>query len=286
MSLSSLYLDAFAEVARQKSFSAAAKKLNVTQSALSQRVLNLEEEIGFTLFVRDPAGVRLTELGQKLLRYCQSKELLETEFLSGLRTQDQKTLGGVIRIAGFSSVTRSVILPALAELVRSHPLLELDLRTNELRELPQLLATGATDFIVLNQPLEKQGLTSHLLGYELNVLIQGTGKNAAEDVYLDHDEEDSMTHDFFRHQGRKNPPLKRRYLDEIYAIVDGVRLGLGRAVIPKHLIEGAKGIEIVSGLKPLRTPVYLCYYTQAYYSRLQTAVIEKLVSDLPTRLSE
>ena len=60
--------------------------------------------------------------------------------------------------------------------------------------------------------------------------------------------------------------------------------GLGRAVIPLHMAEQVKGLEIVSGLKPLRVPVYLAYYSQAFYTRLQKAVIDTVKTEVPAYL--
>ncbi|HMN68788.1 MAG TPA: LysR family transcriptional regulator, partial [Bdellovibrionales bacterium] len=125
MSLSSLYLDAFSEVAKLKSFSKAAQKLNVTQSALSQRVLNLEKDLGSSLFIRDPSGIRLTELGQRLLRYCHSKSLLEAEFMEALKPDEGKGLSGLIRVGGFSTINRSVILPIMTGVLKEHPLVNI-----------------------------------------------------------------------------------------------------------------------------------------------------------------
>ena len=65
MSLSSLQIDAFLAVCETKSFTAAAAKLHITQSALSQRIKNLEDELGSTLFVRESTGVRTTDLGER-----------------------------------------------------------------------------------------------------------------------------------------------------------------------------------------------------------------------------
>jgi DNA-binding transcriptional LysR family regulator len=280
MSLSSLYLDAFAEVARQKSFSQAAKKLNITQSALSQRVINLEQEIGSSLFVREPSGVLLTELGQRLLRYCQSKESLEDEFLAHLKAPNEKSLSGLVRIASFSSITRSLILPVLSDLVKDHPGVRMDIRIGEIRDLPGLLSTGATDFIFGNQPLEKNGVENHHLGNEENVVVQASGKKVREDVYLDHDEEDRTTFDFFKSQGRKTLEFKRDYFDEIETILEAVRLGIGRAVVPVHLIKGIKGIEAVSGFKSQKSPVYLSYYTQAFYPALHQELIGRFQEEI------
>jgi len=283
MSLSSLHLDAFTEVARLRSFSQAAKKLNVTQSALSQRVLNLEEELGSSLFIRETSGIRLTDLGQRLLRYCHSRGLLESEFMESLHSAGSPSLSGLVRVAGFSTVNRSVLLPLFAEFLREHPGVNIEMRTQELRDLPGLLFSGAAEIILTTSIINKQDVECHLLGLEENVLIQSTNKNARRDWYLDHDEEDTTTQDFFKAQTKKSPVLKRNFLGDIYSIIDGVRLGVGRAVVPQHLIRDAKGIEVVRGQTPLKTPVYLCYYTQAFYTELQkslTALLQARVGKL------
>ncbi len=285
MSLSSNYLDAFFAVARERSFSLAAKKLHITQSALSQRVLNLEQEVGSTLFIRESSGVRLTELGQRLLRYCHSKDLLEAEFISSLQSTSPNSLSGIVRIAGFSTIIRSVVVPIVAELTQEHSQLQIEIKNQELRELPAILTSGEADFIFLNRCLEKQGVENHLLGYEENVLIQSTSKGARENIYLDHDEEDTTTFDFLKAQGRKVPSFKRSYLDEIYSIIDGVRHGIGRAVVPLHLVEGTKGIEVVKGYKSLKVPIYLNYYSQAFYTDLQKVTLDLFTKKFPKYLN-
>lgn len=280
MSLSSLQLDAFAAVARHGSFSLAAKKLHLTQSALSQRVLNLEAELGSGLFLRETAGVRLTELGRKLLRYCETRASMEAEFL---HPASGTSLRGLVKVGAFSSISRSVVLPVLAAFAKENPELKVDLRNKEMRELPPLLSSGAVDLIFLNQPWEKQGLENLLLGHEVNVLVQSS-RGGREDIYLDHDEEDPTTHDFFRLQGRNPPPPGRSYLDEIYSVLDGVKLGLGRTVVPLHLAEGQPGLEIVKGYKPMKVPVYLTYYAQAFYTDLQKALLARIKKEVPPRL--
>src|SRR5690606_24636694 len=103
MSLSSKQLAAFLGVTREGSFSLAAQRLHITQSALSQRVRQLEEELETGLIIRDAAGLQLTPAGEELLRYCQVRESLETEALSRI-SSTQSSSGGTIRIGGFSSV--------------------------------------------------------------------------------------------------------------------------------------------------------------------------------------
>lgn len=54
-------------VAKERSFTKAAKRLNISQSAVSEQVKLLEEEVGFTLFRRTPRGIDLTERGRTFL---------------------------------------------------------------------------------------------------------------------------------------------------------------------------------------------------------------------------
>jgi len=174
MSLSSLHLDAFTEVARLKSFSKAAQKLHITQSALSQRVLNLENEIGSSVFIRESSGVRLTELGQRLLRYCQSKNSLEVEFMESLAAGASKELHGVICITGFSTINRSVVMPMFSELIKNNPRVNLQVRTDEIRNIPGKLYSGATDLVLTIEPIKKHEVENHQVGTEVNVLIQSS----------------------------------------------------------------------------------------------------------------
>ena len=282
MSLSSLQLDAFAAVSRCLSFSRAARELHVTQSALSQRISNLEEHLGLTLFVRDRSGVRLTEPGLRLVRYCESKIGLEQELLGEIKAGDSTEIAGRLRIAGYSTVVRSLLLPRLADLLRTHPNVGLEFELAEMRDLPGKLLRGESEFIVLDHRLERAGVEATVIGEEQYVLIESSAYRGRVSVYLDHDSDDTMTERFFKHQGKAAvPPMvqkrSRSFLDEIYAIIDGVRLGLGRAVVPRHLLGKSAGVRVVAGYRPLRVPVVLHHFTQPYYSRLSQHALKALL---------
>ncbi len=286
MSLPSNQLDAFVSVAKSLSFSGAAKMLNITQSALSQRILNLESELGSTLFIRESSGIRLTDLGQRLLRYCSMKDSLESEFLDHLRAENKATLGGIIRIGGFSTVVRSVLIPSLNQMINKNSNLQVEIYTKEVQQLPALLETGAADFIMLNRACEKQGVENVLIGHELNVLVEPKNTNFQADIFLDHDQNDTTTIDFFKIQ--KNPPktIRRSFFDEIYTIIDGVLAGAGRAVLPIHLLKNQKNLKISKGYQPLKTPVYFCYYRQPFYTALQKEVIKNIEQIAPLLLTQ
>ena len=283
MSLSSIQLDAFLAVCRTQSFTSAAARLNVTQSALSQRIKNLEDELGTTLFTRDPGGAKPTERGQRLLKFCMTREGLETEFIEGFQSNGTQELRGAVRVAAFSTVTNSLLLPALAKLTQKHEFVSLEVTTAELSELPQILMSGRADFVLVNEPIRREGVANERLGHERNVVVQSKMKATRTTTYLDHDENDSTTLEFLRHHGKDVPKnMKRMFLGKIDAILTGVQLGLGRAVAPRHLVETIKGLEIVKSFGEQKVPVYLSRIEQPFSTELQKAVRLALV----TKISE
>lgn len=64
------HLQAFLEVARQRSFARAAERMSITQPGISKTIRELEETIGASLFERTPRGVSLTQAGLTLLRHA------------------------------------------------------------------------------------------------------------------------------------------------------------------------------------------------------------------------
>lgn len=273
MSLSSLYLDAFYTCAQTGNFTQAAERLFITQSALSQRIKKLEEELETALFVRDRAGVRLTEQGEVLLKYCQVKESFEQEVKTSL-SQNTSGLHGIVRIGAYSSVMRSVIMPSLKKLIVQNPGVQVHARTSELHDLPQMMKRGEIDFMVLDHDLKREDYISKILGQEK--FVMASSKSGKSEVYLDHDEEDETTHKYLRiPKGRK---IKRSFLSDIYGLIDGAEAGMGSAVLPLHLIKGRKNI-VVSDDRVLENPVVLNYHRQDHYPKLFSAAIEALTAN-------
>jgi LysR family transcriptional regulator (chromosome initiation inhibitor) len=83
MQIDNAQLTAFAAVLREGTFDLAARKLNVTPSAISQRIKLLEDRIGQILIQRT-TPCQATEAGRTLLRYAEEVTLLESEVLSAL----------------------------------------------------------------------------------------------------------------------------------------------------------------------------------------------------------
>lgn len=285
MAISSDQLEAFAVVAREAHFSKAAKILGITQSALSLRIQKLEDTLGATLFIRGRAGVQLTDAGRELLRYSTLKSSLEADVLGRIAGSDRPDqLHGLIRIGGFSSVMRSLVLPAVGKVLATNPQVSLKLVSREIDELPGTLQQGEVDFLLWERKLELEGVESIFLGNEINVVVHSKFKKCRKDVFLDHDERDQTTLRFMKVQPKPVAELKRIYLDDIYGIIDGVTMGLGRAVLPRHLAEQHSSLEVDKSFKAIESPVYLNYYKQPYYSRLHTLVHDVLQSHLKSQL--
>lgn len=278
--LASDRLEAFAAVAAEASFTRGARRVGITQSAMSQRIRKLEEELGVTLFVRQRERARLTAEGEALLRYVRAREGLEAEMLRGLRSEPERGAGphvGVLRVAGFSSVTRSILVPALSPLVRGSPGVVAHVFARERRDLPATLRSGEADLVVTDRELGEAGVENLHLGDEQNVLVEPRG--AKPERFLDHDPDDTITDRFARLNGLDLRGVPRSYLDDIYGILDGVAAGWGRAVVSAHLVTGVRGLRVVPRHEPLRTAVYLHGRASRFRSAVERAAIAAIVAE-------
>ncbi len=275
MQLSSRQLEAFVAVAHALNFTRAAERLGLTQSALSQRIRKLEEELGAALLVRAPGAVRLTETGTRILRYCEAKEALEAEIKADLATSRTGELAGVIRVAGHLSVMRPIALPALAPVLRENPRVQCELITAELKSLPGMLKRGEADLVILDQELPWAALQRLRLGEETYVAVESADHATRKEVWLDINPDDQVTERFFQFQG-DTPGYRRSFMSDVYGIIDGAALGMGRAVVPRHMLAGRTDVRILPEYRPQKADVWLHHYTLPFYSRLQQAVVTQL----------
>ena len=111
---------AFIAVAREGSFTKAAAKLGVSQSALSYTVRTLEARLGLRLLTRTTRSVSLTEAGERLLdRVGPRFDEIESEIsaISALRDKP----AGTVRITSVEHATETILWPAMARLLPEYP---------------------------------------------------------------------------------------------------------------------------------------------------------------------
>jgi DNA-binding transcriptional LysR family regulator len=113
-------LMAFIAVAQARSFTRAAAKLGVSQSALSHTIRGLEERLGLRLLTRTTRSVTPTEVGERLLAQVAPRlEEVEAELTSLRELRDKPA--GTIRISAIDYVINAVLLPKLASVIQAYP---------------------------------------------------------------------------------------------------------------------------------------------------------------------
>src|SRR5438876_5238239 len=113
-------LVAFVAVARERSFTNAAAKLGVSQSALSHTIRELEERLGVRLLTRTTRSVSPTEAGERLLRNIGPRfEEIEAEVAA--ITELRNKPAGTIRMTATEYAADAILLPKLGKLLRLNP---------------------------------------------------------------------------------------------------------------------------------------------------------------------
>ncbi|MDH4468435.1 MAG: LysR family transcriptional regulator [Bacteriovoracaceae bacterium] len=275
MKLSHLSLQAFKQSATTLNVTLAAKQMGLTQSALSQRISALEDELSVTLFIRESRGLKLTEAGERLFRFTLLNQKFEDELLFEL-TGDAHALAGTVRIGAYSSILRSVIIPTLAPFLLKNPKVQIYFQSYEMNELENVLKTASADIVITDYVWEKKGILKKVIGEEEFVVIESKTHQTFKDVFLDHGPRDNATEDFFRAQSHPPKFYRRSFMGDVYGIIDGVQLGLGRALMSKHLISKNSHIKILNKYQKMKRPVTMYYFEQPYYSKLMTKVLKEL----------
>ena len=119
-------LSAFLAVARERSFTRAAAKLGVSQSALSQTIRQLEARLGLRLLTRTTRSVSPTEAGERLLRSI-GPRLDEIEAEIEALSEFREKPAGTIRITAGDHAIESILWPKLERFLPKYPDIKVEL---------------------------------------------------------------------------------------------------------------------------------------------------------------
>ncbi|TNF28645.1 MAG: LysR family transcriptional regulator [Deltaproteobacteria bacterium] len=128
----------FAHVVDAGGFSAAARALGLSKSAVSKAVAGLEEHLGVRLLLRTTRKVRLTEAGERLYPHC-ARMLAEAEQAERELSHHGGRVHGQLRVNAPLSVGRTLVLPVITDLMQRYPELEVDLQLQD--DFVDLVAT-------------------------------------------------------------------------------------------------------------------------------------------------
>ena len=256
----------FVEIARRGTFTAAAEALNMTQSALSEQILQLERECGSLLFNRRHSGITLTPAGEYLLKQADvllAKAAETREGLAGFRHGYQARL----RIASVLGPIQSWLPAALADFVQVHPHVQLQVNHHHgVNEILARLAGDQLDIGVVSLLPSSPARARHhelsqtvLLDEDL-VVLAPAGHSLAQLAYVRQaDLRDShlitfpadynvrrITDDWFRRAG--SAPIVAAETGAIEVMLGLIGAGLGVAIMPRSL--ASRGLA--SGMRALR----------------------------------
>jgi DNA-binding transcriptional LysR family regulator len=257
-------LEVFLTVAQEGRFSRAAEKLYRTQSAVSQSIRKLEEELGEPLFDRSSRDGLLTDAGQVLRGYA--------ERLLNLRAETQEALvelkelhKGKLAISA-NEFTALYLLPLLAEFRRLHPMIRITVNRSLGSRIPDDVLRHSSELGVLTYNPQDTQLRSivvyldelifvvppsHPLANQRQVSIRQLGAESFVAHNVPSPYRDKVIEAFQRH---KTPLHMNIELPTLQAIKLFVAMGNGVALVPEMSVDAelARGELVRIPVRELR----------------------------------
>ena len=155
------FVEAFVWVARLKSVTRGAKKLYLTQSAVSNRIAALEDELGVQLLDRRTPGFRLSDAGTRFLEYANQFLAMRNELLSELGTPQLRSFS--LRVGAIESVLHTWLIPMMDTLKKHMPQIEFELTIEMTRALNDQIRNGILDLVFSTTPMHGDEIVSEAL---------------------------------------------------------------------------------------------------------------------------
>ena len=150
----------FREVARTQNLSAAGEHLFISQSAVSQSIKQLEQQLQTLLFTRTPRGVILTPDGKLLLEYV-SKALDLLQFGEEKLSKSRSLEWGHLTIGASDTLTRRYLLPVLKTFHQNYPAVHLEIRNGTSEGVLNMLQNRRVDIAFSTSPADSSIFNSH-----------------------------------------------------------------------------------------------------------------------------
>lgn len=279
-------LAAVAAVVHEGSFERAARSLNVTPSAVSQRIKLLEERLGSVLIVRGQPCTA-TESGRLLCRHVERVGMLEQDLhgtLPQLTRSASHPARVTLRIAVNADTLGTWFIGAMAEFTGTEGAL-LDVAVDDEEHTVEWLRSGEVLAAVTSNAQPVQGCNSVLLGRLRYVAVASpqfvqryfsAGVNAtslAEAPSLTFNRKDRLQAQWVRRICRRDVDTPRHWLPSTQAFIDasvaGIGWGMNPAVLVQAHIRAGTLVELVAA-RPLVVPLYW------QHTRLQVPMLDRL----------
>lgn len=170
----------FCAVADEGSFTAASEKIHTVQSNITQRIKELELELGQQLFVRHKSGVTLTPAGQTFLGYARRILQLSEECRETLG--DETLSQSALRIGAMETTAAIRLPPILAPFRKAWPKVQLSLITGTTAELLKAVESRQIDGAFVGGFHQNSALHQEVVFQEELVLLSGTEHGSLKEL--------------------------------------------------------------------------------------------------------
>ncbi|SMB82775.1 LysR family transcriptional regulator [Deinococcus hopiensis] len=250
-------LEALIAIVEVGSFTLAAERLGVSQSALSHAVAALERELGVVVLERGRQGSRPTEVGEKLLPHAR-EVLARLERIRAEARGAAHLVTGRVRIGSIPSATVDFLPRLLAAFGRQFPNVELVLLEEPSQgtgRLLEWLGSHTIDLALLELPVTEFE-TVPLLHDELCAVVPATSYLAGrvevrvrelvgETFVLSRYSSEHLIEAAYRHEGLT--PNVRFEVQDLGTLVSLIREGLGISLVPRLALPRApEGVALLS----------------------------------------
>jgi len=278
-----------AAVIDEGTFDAAAKRLRITPSAVSQRVKSLEQQLGRVLVVRSKPA-RPTEAGAPIVRLARQLALLEHDALAAFGDDAAPDRPVSVPLAVNADSLATWFLPALARVVQRHPVV-FDLHRDDQDFTAGLLESGTVMAAVTSQAEPVAGCVVRPLGimryravatpgYVARWLPGGATREAIQAApRVDFDRRDDLQSAWLEELGADAARSPRHYVPASNDFAEAVKLGLGWGLLPGFQCDDEldRGALVPLGGPPLDVP----HHWQQWNLRspLLDAIAEEVVAE-------
>ncbi|MCB5186472.1 LysR family transcriptional regulator [Methylobacillus caricis] len=248
-------LNTFIEITRTGSFINAAKKLNLTQTAITIRIKNLEELLGCQLFVRNKSGAKLTEYGHRFVSYA--SQIIQTWESARRDLPFPEGVSGVLTVGGELSLWNPLLQSWVSQLNLDFPQLFIRCVVGESKTLHAQMISGVINAALVHQPDYWPGMQVTEILEEKLVCIRSKLKSDPY-IFVDWGDDFRVQHDTAL-SGRFKPGMSMNLGPlALFHILEHGGSGYFRTrVVQKYLDEGL--FEIVPQTPEFSHPVYLVY---------------------------
>ncbi len=279
----------FAAVAEQQQISKAAASLFLTQAAVTQQVRHLEKALGLKLVERDGRGIRLTDAGKTMAEACRAV-LRSAEVLDDTAHAVKDLQAGSLHLGASPTCASYYAPPYLAELVRRHPGIKLDVVVDMTAGLNRKVLAGTLDCAMIEGSPDPH-LTAHDVSKDELVLVAHRDHPLARLRRVTVN--DLMQHRYLRRApdwsgetyvreliGPAYPRIEVLDLGQAEYVRAAVAAGLGYALLPKRVVAGdlASGVlgrmpfaPIVRTISAIRRPAAGAPALEAFWSLITGA---------------